>query len=110
MHYRGSCSRTCVGGLCACPRLDHDHSKTARLHVVLQCVRKLPSSAFIAVTNGLSCCHVCFGCCAVVQRDEPTQAEVDALHARVLAELTLLFEQRKHLVPALAHKTLETLL
>ena len=50
------------------------------------------------------------GCCAVVQRDEPTQAEVDALHARVLAELTLLFEQRKHLVPALAHKMLETLL
>ena len=35
---------------------------------------------------------------------------MDALHAHVLAELTLMFDKHKHLVPALAHKTLETLL
>ncbi|KAK9838528.1 hypothetical protein WJX81_005754 [Elliptochloris bilobata] len=47
---------------------------------------------------------------AVVQRDEPTQAEVDALHAQVLAGLQSIFEAHKHLVPALAGKTLETLM
>jgi len=45
-----------------------------------------------------------------VQRDEPTQAEVDALHGTVLAALGRIFEEHKNLVPALADKTLETLL
>jgi hypothetical protein len=45
-----------------------------------------------------------------VQRDEPSLAEVDALHGQVLAALAQIFDAHKHLVPALGGRTLEVLL